>query len=292
MTRADPWLNCLSGLLIASWSGALAAWCRGYPGLTGACVVSALLCVTGCVVYSAFGLYVPGIPENGGADAPDPADTGHRPCLTGTVPRINRIHCIHRRRNGSYEQDGDHTMRRLFAGAPRRQGDDLPAVWHTTEADDATGDGPGTAVSCVAQGVCITGDIVAGGQLHISGEVRGGITSLTGAVTVMPGGVVDGDITCLQLDVHGSVRGRCEAREVLVGETGSISGGLIYHALSVHPGALLCGDIRQCPALSPQAVSAVALKEATGDAGDVTGYGDDADGHVRAFRVQAGRVPE
>ena len=115
-----------------------------------------------------------------------------------------------------------------------------PDVPHAQEVLPA-----GTAHSSLATGVHIRGDIVATGLFCVCGQVTGDIAAPEGSVVVSDGGAVEGNITCLRLEVHGEVRGVCTTGHAEIGATGSVTGGLRYGSLTVHPGGGLCGDISQ-----------------------------------------------
>lgn len=103
----------------------------------------------------------------------------------------------------------------------------------------------GTSHSTLAAGMHIRGDIVATGLFCVCGQVTGDIAAPEGTVVVSDEGCVEGNITCLRLEVHGEVRGVCTTGHAEIGATGSVTGGLRYGSLTVHPGGGLCGDISQ-----------------------------------------------
>lgn len=101
------------------------------------------------------------------------------------------------------------------------------------------------AHSTLATGVHIRGDISATGLFCVCGQITGDILAPEGTVVVSDGGRVEGNITCLRLEVNGEVRGVCTTGHAEIGATGSVTGGLCYGSLTVHPGGGLCGDISQ-----------------------------------------------
>lgn len=103
----------------------------------------------------------------------------------------------------------------------------------------------GTVHSTLATGVHIRGDICVSGVFFVGGQVTGDITAPEGTVVVNGGGSVEGNITCQRLEVNGEIRGMCTAGNAEIGATGSVTGGLRYGSLTVHPGGGLCGEISQ-----------------------------------------------
>lgn len=138
-------------------------------------------------------------------------------------------------------QEKDRMFRRKNnTEAQEDKGLPAPDVPHAQEVLPA-----GTAHSSLATGVHIRGDIVATGLFCVCGQVTGDIAAPEGSVVVSDGGSVEGNITCLRLEVHGEVRGVCTTGHAEIGATGSVTGGLRYGSLTVHPGGGLCGDISQ-----------------------------------------------
>ncbi|MBC6501826.1 polymer-forming cytoskeletal protein [Citrobacter freundii] len=128
-----------------------------------------------------------------------------------------------------------------------------PAGTPSLRAAPADGLPEGGEHSTVAAGVHIRGDISATGIFCVCGRVTGNISVPEGTVRVIHGGRVEGDVSCLTLEVHGEVKGGCITGHAEIGTTGLVAGGLHYGSLTVHPGGGLCGDIRQqeLPAPAP-----------------------------------------
>ncbi|TPW43839.1 polymer-forming cytoskeletal protein [Mixta tenebrionis] len=94
----------------------------------------------------------------------------------------------------------------------------------------------------VARDVCFEGNITAVGQVYVYGEVQGNITVKDGLVKVMRNGLVNGNITCLELIINGNVQGECKAQSIDIDEHANIHGTLNYEALSVKKGGIFVGS--------------------------------------------------
>lgn len=93
----------------------------------------------------------------------------------------------------------------------------------------------------IAQGTSIVGDIISEGDFRIEGSIKGTIKA-KGRVVVGKSGNVDGEITCSDVDVCGSVKGKLEViNHTALKDTAIFSGDLITKKISIEPGAVFSG---------------------------------------------------
>jgi cytoskeletal protein CcmA (bactofilin family) len=96
-------------------------------------------------------------------------------------------------------------------------------------------------VSIIAEGMTVSGDIDAAGDIRIDGFVTGNI-SCSSKVVVIASGRVEGSIRALNVDVHGTVLGDITAADQLSLKSNCrIKGNLIAKRLQIEPNALFNG---------------------------------------------------
>lgn len=137
----------------------------------------------------------------------------------------------------------------------------LPAEDRVEEKSVPVADTEIAGHTVIAKGVLFTGNIRAPGLIQVRGELQGNVDVQEGTVSVMRGGMVEGDVTCRRLMVNGRVSGNCRAGHVEIGEHGVISGTLLYTTLSIHTGGQICGE---SGLLTPEAAPAPAQDELPG----------------------------
>jgi len=81
----------------------------------------------------------------------------------------------------------------------------------------------------IGQGVYVDGNITIHSSIRILGTLRGNIVS-TGTVEVLPGGLVDGDVTAKDAVIKGIVNGTLTATHTASLEQGSSLSGDLYTA--------------------------------------------------------------
>ncbi len=113
--------------------------------------------------------------------------------------------------------------------------------------------------SILSSNLHLTGDIRSEGDVHLEGEVKGGI--FCKGLTIADGAKIDGNITCKSLDlsqdggiqgdifgdevrISGRVQGNITARVVQLNSTAKVAGNIIHESLSVEAGAHLIGECR------------------------------------------------
>lgn len=94
----------------------------------------------------------------------------------------------------------------------------------------------------IASDVRFEGNVIADGQVYIYGEVHGNIDSRDGIVKIMRNGLVQGNISCRDLIVDGSLYGECQSYNVDIYEHGLISGSINYATLAIQKGGTFVGQ--------------------------------------------------
>jgi cytoskeletal protein CcmA (bactofilin family) len=101
-------------------------------------------------------------------------------------------------------------------------------------------DGPTDFV--IGRGTRLKGEIEAGGDVIVEGEVEASIRAAT--MRIAAGGSVTGDVEAPNVEVRGRFQGTLNVRECLtVSGDGHVSGTVRYGELKVDRGARITGDI-------------------------------------------------
>lgn len=100
------------------------------------------------------------------------------------------------------------------------------------------------ALSIVATGMQVVGDIIADGIVKIEGSVRGNL-QVGRQVLVAKGGLVEGDINTREAIIGGEVRGAIVATErVEIQPTSVVHGDITTPMLLIHEGGEVNGVVR------------------------------------------------
>jgi cytoskeletal protein CcmA (bactofilin family) len=103
------------------------------------------------------------------------------------------------------------------------------------------------ATTVIASDVCFEGNIVSGGHVYIHGTLKGNVDAKENIIKVMRGGVIEGNITCRELIIDGSVNGQCQCDIVDICENGNVTGTLSYRTLAVKKGGKFSGKAEVMP---------------------------------------------
>jgi hypothetical protein len=97
-------------------------------------------------------------------------------------------------------------------------------------------------VNIIGSGTSIEGDVVSGGDIRIDGNLKGTIRT-RGKLVVGPTGTIDGEVTCQNADVSGSIRGKVSVTELLsLKSSAKINGEITTGKLAIEPGADFSGS--------------------------------------------------
>lgn len=98
------------------------------------------------------------------------------------------------------------------------------------------------AINIVRKGTEIKGDITCSGDIRIDGVLSGTLVS-DGKVVVGNSGVVDGEVTCKNADISGTIKAKLAVKELLqLKATANILGDINTNKLSIEPGATFTGS--------------------------------------------------
>ena len=101
----------------------------------------------------------------------------------------------------------------------------------------------GATASVLGPTIRFIGELHAGEDLIVHGQVNGSITQGT-RVTIGSRGVVTADIHSAHIDVEGRVEGNLLAtKSVTIQESASLRGNITAPAVSIQPGAVFTGTI-------------------------------------------------
>ncbi len=99
----------------------------------------------------------------------------------------------------------------------------------------------------IASDVHVEGNIVSSTPVYIHGNLHGNITAPEGMIKVMRNGTVEGNISCRELIIDGTVIGQCVADTLEIYENGKIDGTLAYRHIAVKRGGAFSGQVEILP---------------------------------------------
>lgn len=105
----------------------------------------------------------------------------------------------------------------------------------------------GSSINLIGAGTVIEGDIRSNGDIRIDGSVYGHVISKA-KVVIGTTGLVEGDVSCQNADVSGTVKGKTSINELLFLKASSkISGDIVTGKLVVEVGATFTGSCNMGP---------------------------------------------
>lgn len=98
------------------------------------------------------------------------------------------------------------------------------------------------SVNIIGSGTVIEGDIKSEGDIRVDGTLNG--TLITKGKLVLGGtGVIEGEITCQNADISGSINGKIKVAELLSLKGNSkLTGDIVTNKLAIEPGANFSGS--------------------------------------------------
>ena len=98
------------------------------------------------------------------------------------------------------------------------------------------------AINIVRKGTEIKGDVTCSGDIRVDGCLNGNLIS-EGKVVVGVSGVIDGQITCKNADISGTIKAKLTVKELLqLKATANIHSDINTNKLSIEPGANFTGS--------------------------------------------------
>jgi cytoskeletal protein CcmA (bactofilin family) len=98
------------------------------------------------------------------------------------------------------------------------------------------------AINIIRKGTEIKGDVTCSGDIRIDGMLSGTLVS-QGKVVVGPSGLIDGNVTCKNADISGTIKAKLTVKELLqLKATANIVGDINTNRLSIEPGASFTGS--------------------------------------------------
>lgn len=115
------------------------------------------------------------------------------------------------------------------------------------------------AINIIAQGTQLEGSILTNGDCRIDGVVKGNVTSKA-KIIIGRSGKVDGNITCANIDVEGTVNAETlnVSELIFLKETANVVGNISTNKIAIEPGAEFSGNCKMhnqrtsAPAAQPQ----------------------------------------
>jgi len=103
-------------------------------------------------------------------------------------------------------------------------------------------DAESPAINIVRKGTEIKGDVTCSGDIRIDGTLVGTLIS-QGKVVVGPSGIIDGEVSCKNADISGTIKAKLSVKELLqLKATANIHSDINTNKLSIEPGANFTGS--------------------------------------------------
>ena len=133
------------------------------------------------------------------------------------------------------------TPKSVYDRFPSPKPEAAPAMDTAPHAPAAVDDG-GPTDFVIGRGTRLKGEIEAGGDVIVEGEVEASIRAAT--MRIAAGGSVTGDVEATNVEVRGRFQGTLNVRECLtISGDGHVSGTVRYGELKVDRGARITGDV-------------------------------------------------
>lgn len=98
------------------------------------------------------------------------------------------------------------------------------------------------SVNIIGAGTVIEGDIKSDGDIRIDGTLNGSL-STKGKLVLGITGIVDGEVSCQNGDISGTISGKIKVAELLsLKATSKLTGDITTNKLSIEPGANFSGS--------------------------------------------------
>lgn len=100
------------------------------------------------------------------------------------------------------------------------------------------------AINLINTGTEITGDVKSTGDIRIDGTLTGNLNT-KGKIVIGPSGRINGEVTCKNSEVSGTVEGKLIVAQLLILKASSkIFGDIVTSKLSIEPGAIFSGNCK------------------------------------------------
>ncbi|HTB07455.1 MAG TPA: polymer-forming cytoskeletal protein [Bacteroidia bacterium] len=97
-------------------------------------------------------------------------------------------------------------------------------------------------VNQIKAGTHIEGEVKSTGDMRIDGTLKGKIYT-QGKLVIGPTGRIDGDISCQNAEIHGTINGKITVNELLSLKASSkLLGDIVIGRLAIEPGAQFSGS--------------------------------------------------
>lgn len=98
------------------------------------------------------------------------------------------------------------------------------------------------SINIIGAGTTIEGDIKSDGDVRIDGTLNGSLI-IKGKLVLGATGVLDGEVSCQNADISGTITGKVKVTELLsLKATCRLTGDIITNKLSIEPGATFSGS--------------------------------------------------
>lgn len=99
-----------------------------------------------------------------------------------------------------------------------------------------------TTINTIGSGTTINGDITSKSDIRIDGVLKGSVVT-EGKVVLGEAGVIEGDVSCKDADIAGTIKAKISVSQLLSLKSSSkLQGDIVTNKLSIEPGASFTGS--------------------------------------------------
>ena len=99
-----------------------------------------------------------------------------------------------------------------------------------------------TTINTIGSGTTINGDITSKSDIRIDGVLKGSVVT-EGKVVLGEAGIIEGDVSCKDADIAGTIRAKISVSQLLSLKSSSkLQGDIVTNKLSIEPGASFTGS--------------------------------------------------
>ncbi len=129
----------------------------------------------------------------------------------------------------------------MFGGNKKKEKQNTNSSFSTPAPNNRNTSGSTSNMNRIGKGTTIEGDIDAEGSIRIEGRIKGNL-NCKARVIIGETGVIEGTVTCQEMEVMGKFNGTLDVKDTLIlRSTAKVEGTTTYNKLMVDSGAVLSG---------------------------------------------------
>ena len=123
--------------------------------------------------------------------------------------------------------------------------------------------GDAAVPTVISTDLSIIGNLISEGSIDVAGRVEGNINC--NELNLRPTGFIKGDVFGKHVKINGEIQGVVKAKQVSIGEKGTVHCFVIYESLAISEGAVIFGQMKHSDRddISEEMISPSPIKEPT-----------------------------